>query len=61
MPPAFNLDGVFPPWQVSPPATENMPMVFSIIVTPLAGLFGLMIVRPFGSAQGPNVPVAECV
>jgi hypothetical protein len=26
MPTAFNPDGVFSPWQVSPPATENMPM-----------------------------------
>jgi hypothetical protein len=24
MPLAFNPDGVFSPWQVSPPATENM-------------------------------------
>jgi hypothetical protein len=28
MPPAFNPDGVFSPWQVSPPATEKMPMAF---------------------------------
>jgi hypothetical protein len=25
MPLAFNPDGVFSPWQVSPPATENIP------------------------------------
>ena len=30
MPPAFNPDGVFPPWQVTPPATENMPVALFI-------------------------------
>jgi hypothetical protein len=44
MPLAFHPDGAISPWQLSTPATENMPMAlfFSIIVAPLQGYIGVL-------------------